>query len=110
FHFFFFQAEDGIRDYKVTGFRRVLFRSLGVAAIVVDVVVVADVERGIGEGQVDRPGREASQALDAVPEDEVISGRAVLWDHRRQIGRASCRERVYIAGCVVCRKKKKWMQ
>src|SRR5256885_7524386 len=25
--FFFFQAEDGIRDYKVTGFRRVLFRS-----------------------------------------------------------------------------------
>src|SRR3989454_9195432 len=24
---FFFQAEDGIRDYKVTGFRRVLFRS-----------------------------------------------------------------------------------
>src|SRR5215467_1502762 len=27
--FFFFQAEDGIRDYKVTGFRRVLFRSPG---------------------------------------------------------------------------------
>src|ERR1039457_6873084 len=26
--FFFFQAEDGIRDYKVTGFRRVLFRSI----------------------------------------------------------------------------------
>src|SRR5256885_7011215 len=24
---FFFQAEDGIRDYKVTEFRRVLFRS-----------------------------------------------------------------------------------
>src|SRR5256885_13666131 len=27
FFFFFFQAEDGIRDYKVTEFRRVLFRS-----------------------------------------------------------------------------------
>src|SRR5256885_8121705 len=27
FFCFFFQAEDGIRDYKVTGFRRVLFRS-----------------------------------------------------------------------------------
>ena len=27
FSFFFFQAEDGIRDYKVTGVRRVLFRS-----------------------------------------------------------------------------------
>src|SRR5690625_5603420 len=26
--FFFFQAEDGIRDGHVTGFRRVLFRSL----------------------------------------------------------------------------------
>src|SRR5256886_4618987 len=26
--FFFFQAEDGIRDLTVTGFRRVLFRSL----------------------------------------------------------------------------------
>jgi len=25
--FFFFQAEDGIRDIGVTGFRRVLFRS-----------------------------------------------------------------------------------
>src|SRR5256885_9422519 len=25
--FFFFQAEDGIRDYKVMEFRRVLFRS-----------------------------------------------------------------------------------
>src|SRR5438132_10013315 len=28
--FFFFQAEDGIRDHCVTGFRRVLFRSLKV--------------------------------------------------------------------------------
>ena len=27
--FFFFQAEDGIRDHCVTGFRRVLFRSPG---------------------------------------------------------------------------------
>src|SRR5256885_4316614 len=26
--FFFFQAEDGIRDYKVTGVQRVLFRSV----------------------------------------------------------------------------------
>src|SRR5258706_4514587 len=27
--FFVFQAEDGIRDWSVTGFRRVLFRSTG---------------------------------------------------------------------------------
>src|SRR3989454_2551609 len=32
FFFFFFQAEDGIRDYKVTEFRRVLFRSRWLAA------------------------------------------------------------------------------
>src|SRR3989454_3011451 len=30
--FFFFQAEDGIRDYKVTEFRRVLFRSPAVVS------------------------------------------------------------------------------
>src|SRR5690348_17605096 len=29
FFFFFFQAEDGIRDGRVTGVRRVLFRSMG---------------------------------------------------------------------------------
>src|SRR5207248_4340797 len=29
FYLFFFQAEDGIRDRTVTGFRRVLFRSNG---------------------------------------------------------------------------------
>src|SRR5256885_6928939 len=29
FYFFFFQAEDGIRDYKVTGVQTVLFRSRG---------------------------------------------------------------------------------
>src|SRR5690606_40432649 len=27
YYFFFFQAEDGIRDFHVTGVRRVLFRS-----------------------------------------------------------------------------------
>src|SRR5688500_20411757 len=30
---FFFQAEDGIRDYKVLEFRRVLFRSGGVLSV-----------------------------------------------------------------------------
>ena len=57
---FFFQAEDGIRDYKVTGFRRVLFRSdmletmyeangVGLAAPQVGVlkrIVVIDVGEG----------------------------------------------------------------
>src|SRR2546422_8985723 len=34
FFFFFFQAEDGIRDVAVTGVRRVLFRSLCVATTI----------------------------------------------------------------------------
>src|SRR5207244_295624 len=34
--FFFFQAEDGIRDDLVTEFRRVLFRSQGIAVPLVD--------------------------------------------------------------------------
>src|SRR5256885_8361228 len=38
--FFFFQAEDGIRDYKVTEFRRVLFRSR---------VAVAELGSGTGK-------------------------------------------------------------
>src|SRR5690606_4865093 len=31
--FFFFQAEDGIRDFHVTGVQRVLFRSVGVEPV-----------------------------------------------------------------------------
>jgi len=35
FFFFFFQAEDGIRDIGVTGVRRVLFRSLRLISFLV---------------------------------------------------------------------------
>src|SRR5205085_9923941 len=47
--FFFFQAEDGIRDLTVTGFRRVLFRSwlwfviLGVALIILGCIALGSV-------------------------------------------------------------------
>src|SRR5260370_15457609 len=37
---FFFQAEDGIRDSSVTGFRRVLFRSFALLYGIADVLGV----------------------------------------------------------------------
>src|SRR5256885_7718206 len=48
---FFFQAEDGIRDYKVTGFRRVLFRSrlrtvlLGAVVFAISLLVTVTAKR-----------------------------------------------------------------
>src|SRR2546430_3862106 len=47
FTFFFFQAEDGIRDLTVTGFRRVLFRSR-LAPQLGRMVRERDVQRGAG--------------------------------------------------------------
>src|SRR5688500_20364713 len=78
--FFFFQAEDGIRDYKVTGvqtcalpiyLRRVLLwcSLAGAAGVAIGYIAVA-----------------------AVPLDTIL-----LWEgsvgQRLKIGRASCRER-----------------
>src|SRR2546422_4838963 len=67
--FFFFQAEDGIRDVAVTGFRRVLFRSrvdeVGdevVAALELDVDLLERVERLVLEG--DEPVVRADQPAD----------------------------------------------
>src|SRR5690606_8128384 len=39
--YFFFQAEDGIRDFHVTGFRRVLFRSSAVLTTLVGMEAVS---------------------------------------------------------------------
>src|SRR2546426_12647629 len=44
--FFFFQAEDGIRDYKVTEFRRVLFRSMVGMLTFKEVLMALDERRG----------------------------------------------------------------
>src|SRR5256885_5940469 len=59
---FFFQAEDGIRDYKVTGVQSVLFRSLAVDRVVVG--IGAHFEACIGEdGLVVFPARVGDQHL-----------------------------------------------
>src|SRR5688500_3278488 len=60
--YFFFQAEDGIRDYKVTGVQRVLFRS----------------EAEVGETEVVgvRINQQAKIKVDAIP-DRDYRGRVV---------------------------------
>src|SRR5689334_24834935 len=44
---FFFQAEDGIRDGTVTGFRRVLFRSGGRKVLILAAAGVAGIALGL---------------------------------------------------------------
>src|SRR3989442_10871463 len=91
--FFFFQAEDGIRDADVTGVQRVLFRS-------------EDAYVGVLETALARRGRvfvvfgviavSGAALLPFVGRDffpEVDTGQFRL-HVRAQIGRASCRERV----------------
>src|SRR5256885_4816151 len=87
--FFFFQAEDGIRDYKVTGVQTCALpisrREGGRAA-----------ERNPRHGAVaDQPAARlrlcAALSVRDRPLPCRISAARGLW---RQIGRASCRERV----------------
>src|SRR5258707_2907028 len=57
FLYFFFQAEDGIRDIGVTGFRRVLFRSgVGCVAEVRAKGASASVQQGADDGKVAAQG------------------------------------------------------
>src|SRR5688500_20262092 len=78
--FFFFQAEDGIRDYKVTGVQTWLFRSVSDQKVelklVLDQSVMDRLEELKGFLAHKTPG--ATHA-------ELLS----------QIGRASCRERLH---------------
>ena len=69
--FFFFQAEDGIRDHCVTGVQRVLFRSLFKASF-------------LGTVRLERETISKEKVCFPFGDDEE-------W---KQIGRASCRERV----------------
>src|SRR5688500_20231243 len=76
---FFFQAEDGIRDYKVTGVQTCALRS----------------HRGISKPALSSVAGALRGGVGAALE---ISG--------GEIGRASCRERVQIAERAVRRKQK----
>ncbi len=65
------------------------------ATVLVNVVVVADVERRIGEGQVDRAGRQACEAVKAVAAVEAVEGvaRDLGFAHgERAVGRCGVEE------------------
>src|SRR5262249_61179022 len=86
---FFFQAEDGIRDWSVTGVQTVLFRSVALQRISLSM-------KGV------RPTPGSSEA----PRQEVTARETTGPTRRRRrkiapapkIGRASCRERVESSG------------
>src|SRR5688500_20306060 len=78
---FFFQAEDGIRDYKVTG----------VQTCALPIYREDDGEQDLSEGRrSDRPDRLSRAALE---QPELCAGGRDAAQLRGEIGRASCRER-----------------
>src|SRR5256885_4719563 len=86
--FFFFQAEDGIRDYKVTGVQTC---ALPIWANIEEVPIVATVEDLHVSGDLDPFKRDGLKEWlsDAPPQPWKTLVVAKL-----EIGRASCRERV----------------
>src|SRR3712207_7426355 len=86
--FFFFQAEDGIRDIGVTGVQT--------CALPISPSCVPSREAAAAPGKA-RPGGDGGRGGGR-------SRRAVVC---REIGRASCRERVEISVVAVSLKKKK---
>src|SRR3712207_7424371 len=88
--FFFFQAEDGIRDIGVTGVQTCALPISGATRTeFFDVVGTEDAAAGTPMQTADQVITTALTTLDRrTPPPSVVSGR------RNQIGRASCRERV----------------
>src|SRR5690606_39719618 len=79
--FFFFQAEDGIRDFHVTG---------------VQTCALPISPHGAGDALADRVGAQARRELDAAQARSRADRRVRESRWCDQIGRASCRERVEI--------------
>src|SRR5204862_5239000 len=94
--FFFFQAEDGIRDLYVTGVQTCALPIFGEAAGVgpVEVVVAEVVDQVALEGGQLRDERAREGGSPAFFEDRELEPFDVTV---REIGRASCRERVYVS-------------
>src|SRR2546426_6814730 len=82
--FFFFQAEDGIRDYKVTGVQTCALPICILVATVPGALV------GVALGKL----IEAHLRSPGVIALSTGAWALVMWVADRQIGRASCRERV----------------
>src|SRR5256885_11744232 len=86
--FFFFQAEDGIRDYKVTGVQTCALPISSRADLIMSVCTGAFVlaQTGLLDGKTATTHHDSYAAFQApFPKVELVRG---------QIGRASCRERV----------------
>src|SRR5688500_19935457 len=104
---FFFQAEDGIRDYKVTGVQTC---ALPISA---DGLLA-----GIGRVNGDRFDDERARCAVLAYDYTVLAGTQGLQNHRKkdrlfelaaQIGRASCRERGESGGGgVTVKRERKW--
>src|SRR5690606_40108060 len=97
---FFFQAEDGIRDFHVTGVQTCAFRSLDSVELV-DAVALGDLG-----GRHPAAGRELVVAVDAEPAEggrdaPADAGLARAHEAEHEIGRASCREREESWGVAV---------
>src|SRR5256885_17259143 len=102
--FFFFQAEDGIRDYKVTGVQTCalpiyeeISRLLFVWLVAIGAIVAAFEGSHLGFDLVtSRVGPGARKALFWVSQALVLVCMGLLlWGSwAQEIGRASCRERV----------------
>src|SRR5690606_40858703 len=93
--FFFFQAEDGIRDFHVTGVQT--------CALPIFEILRCWQHRGKSPHHPTAPGRTASDDLRDRPalrrrEGSCLRRRVPRGLHLREIGRASCRERVWMTG------------
>src|SRR5690606_40053544 len=96
---FFFQAEDGIRDFHVTGVQTCALPILAAVRMYLD--GIPNVQTGLVEGSTTlRDGSAQVNAGAALLHRKLVTGGAdvdgpPLVD--KQIGRASCRERVEIS-------------
>src|SRR5205807_6150780 len=97
FIIFFFQAEDGIRDYKVTGVQTCALPICGGAD---GIIRLWDLESRHCRLTVDSIHREF-YSLAFSPDDRML-----LVTARDKIGRASCRERGAGSGVAVSLKRK----
>src|SRR5205807_7078981 len=99
--FFFFQAEDGIRDYKVTGVQTCALPISDIQMnFVEDLGHLADkIHLDVRAGQrcTDKELAALQRAID-IP--QMVGELAVDPWVKREIGRASCRERVEVSGGV----------
>src|SRR5206468_10081455 len=96
--FFFFQAEDGIRDLIVTGVQTCVFRSEWVKAVLwggayVGEVIRRNAPREYNWVDFDEFIREYPDTTQLLGEEKQL-GVCALLTPGGEIGRASCRERV----------------